>query len=84
MNFTLKIIKNDKTIQRVRTHSARRFGNSLRTINWKNCPLKVYLKVNYGKHEDCFGKMTTFYNDGWYDNKEDLWWAFDVFSKEKF
>ena len=82
MNFTFKVIKNNKVIQRVQTHSIRRFYNHIRTINWQNRPSKAYLRVSYGKYTDCFGKMVNFYNDGEYETKEDLWLAFNVF-KEK-
>jgi len=82
MNFTLKVIKNNQAIQRVRTHSIRRFYNHLRTINWEDGGKKVYLRLSYGKEQDVFGKMVTFYNDGWFENKEDLWLTFEAF-KEK-
>lgn len=82
MNFTLKATTNDKTIQRARTHSLRRFSDNLRTINWQNGPLKVYLRVNYDKREDCHGKMSVFYNDGTYQNEKDLWLAFNAFKGE--
>lgn len=81
-NYTLKVIKNRVTIQIVRTHSIRRFINNLRTINWKNGGVKVYLRVNYRKKVDVFGKLSTFYNDGWYKAKEDLWSAFNAFKEE--
>lgn len=82
MNFTLKVIKNRKTIQSVRTHSVRRFTNNLRTINWTKPYPSVHLRVSYGKQKDTFGKMVTFYNDGNYDNKTDLWQAFNAFIKD--
>lgn len=82
MNFTFKVIKNNKVIQKCQTHSVRRFINRLRTINWQNVGLKVYLRVNYGKHEDNFGKKVTFYNDGLYESKEDLWCTFNAFKEE--
>lgn len=82
MNFTFKIIKNGRVVQVVRTHSIRRFVNNLRTINWKDRGIKVYLRVNYGKKVDVFGKLSTFYNDGWYKTKEDLWLAFSAFKEE--
>lgn len=82
MNFTLKVINNNRIVQRVQAHSLRRFTNHLRTINWQNRPLKVYLRVSYGEHEDCFGKVGNFYNDGWYGNEKDLWQAFNAFKDE--
>lgn len=82
MNFTLKVTKNRANIQMVRTHSVRRFLNNLRTINWQNGPLKVYLRVSYEKQVCNFGCLCNFYNDGWYENKENLWLAFDAFKEE--
>ncbi len=81
MNFTLKIVKRNLTTQRVRTHSIRRFFHHLRTINWGNNPQKVYLRVSYGRYKDAFGKKVAFYNDGWYDSKNDLWSAFKAFKE---
>lgn len=82
INFTFEVVKNGKTIQRVRTHSMRRFLHHLRTINWQGGHPRVYLRVNYGKAEDVFGKISSFYNDGWYDNEKDLWHAFNAFKDE--
>ena len=79
MNFTLKVTKNGRVVQRVQTHSLRRFTKHLRTINWQNKPLKAYLRVSYGKRLDYWGKLSNFYNDGGYDNKHDLWLAFNAF-----
>ena len=72
MNFTLKIIKSGQVVQRVQTHSKRRFYNSIRTINWRNGVEKVYLRINYGKG---------FYNDGDYKNRKDLLYALLVFTE---
>jgi len=73
MNFSYKVIKNGKTIDKCRTRSIRRFTKNLRTINWGNSLLKVYLKVNYEK-----GVI----NEGFYENKEDLWLAFNAFVED--
>lgn len=87
MNLTFKVIKDNKTIRKCRTHSKRRFLNQLRTINWrelrKNKPSKVYLRVYYGRFIDNFGKKPAFYNDGFYTKKKDLWLAWEAFSAEK-
>lgn len=82
MNFTLKVYLKNRAIQRVRTHSIRRFINHLRTINWQNNGISVYLRISYGKQKDYFEKTITFYNDGWYETKNDLWHALNAF-KEK-
>jgi len=66
----------------VRTHSKRRFLNHLRTIKWQYKGIKVYIRVSYGKKVDVFGKLSTFYNDGLYENKEDLWSAFNAFKED--
>jgi len=82
LNFTFKVIKNDKVVDRCQTHSKRRFYNRIRRINWKIGVKKVYLRVSYGKGINNFGKMTPFYNDGWYGNKSDLWMAVAAFSEQ--
>lgn len=82
MNYTIKVYKNGKVVQKVTTHKIRRFLKSLRLINFQNEVLKVYLKVTYGKFIDAYGKKSLFYNDGTYDNKEDLWWAFNAFTEQ--
>lgn len=81
-NFTFRVIKNGKTIDRCQTHSKRRFNNRIRTINWQNRPLKVYLRVSYGVGEDVFGKMVNFYNDGEYETKNDLLSALSAFTEK--
>lgn len=81
LNFTYRIVKNGKTIQRYQTHSKRRFYNRMRTINWKDKPSRVYLRVSYGKGLTNFGKKETFYNDGWYKNKQELLFALNAFTE---
>lgn len=81
-NFTFRVIKNGKTIDECRTHSKRRFYGKIRTINWQNKPLKVYLRVYYGKHLSNFGKIERFWNDGYYDSRKDLMLALNAFMDE--
>jgi len=71
IRFTFRIVKNGKVIQRYDSSSLRRFKNHIGTINWQNRDFKVYLKVNYG---------SGFYNDGIYENREDLLFALDAFA----
>lgn len=82
LNYTSRILKNGKTIDRCQTHSKRRFYNRIRMINWRNSPIKVYLRVSYGKKKCIKGCLCTFYNDGWYNNENNLMWAFNAFSEE--
>lgn len=82
LNFTFRVIKNGKTIDRYQTHSKRRFYNRTRTINWKDGVEKVYLRVSYGKGIDNFGKVTNFYNDGEYKTKRDLLFALSAFTED--
>lgn len=80
--FTLKIIKNSKVVKKYTSHFQKRFVKNLRTINWQDGPLKVYLKVDYGKHLDNYNKLSSFYNDGIYERKKDLWLAFEAFTEK--
>jgi hypothetical protein len=83
MNFMLKVIKNGKIIIRVQPRSIRRFIKSLRSINWQDRGISAYLRINYGKQKGCFKNTITFYNDGWYKTKNDLWKAFNAFKEAK-
>lgn len=81
MNFSYKVIGNGKQVEICHSHSKRHFCTRLALINWHLNHLKVYLRVSYGKRMDNFGKLVTFYNDGWYENKKDFWLAFDAFTE---
>ncbi len=81
-NFTYRVIKNGKTIDRCQTHSKRRFYNKIGTINWQNSPLKVYLRVSYGRMECNMGCVCNFYNDGEYETKKDLLFALSAFTED--
>lgn len=79
LNFTFRVTKNGKTIQRCQTHSRRRFYNRIGRINWQNKPLKVHLRVNYGRAMCNRGCVCSFYNDGAYETKQDLLQALAAF-----
>lgn len=72
LNFTLRVIKDGKSIQRCQTHSRRRFYDRIGRINWQNKPLKVYVRVNYGRQVCNRGCLCSFHNDGVYETKQDL------------
>lgn len=82
MNYTLKIFKENKSIQMVRTHSKRLFLKIARTIKWGDWPFKVYLKVASSRFPDVNLKPTVFYNDGVYENKVDFWFALNAFMEK--
>ena len=75
-NYFYKVEKNRGVIDKCQTHSLRRFRNRIGTINWNSLRKNrevVYLRVNYGKHLDNFGKNTSFYNDGVYQDKKSFY-----------
>jgi hypothetical protein len=78
-NFTLKITRSGKEVERYQTHFKRRFYNRIRTIKW-DC--SYYLKVSYGKLLSNSGKYENFWNDGLYDNKKDLMLALNAFTED--
>ena len=78
MNYTLIIKSHGQKVQRVSTHSFRRFYRHLRTIKWQN-DISSYLCVSYGKSYDVFGQYRTFNNDGIYTNEHDLLQALRAF-----
>lgn len=79
LSFTFRVAKDGKTIQRYQTHSRRRFYNRISTINWQNKPLKVHLRVNYGRAMCNRGCICSFYNDGVYETRQDLLSALAAF-----
>ncbi len=81
LNYTFRVIKDGKTIDRCQTHSKRRFYNRIRTINWQDRLSKVYLRVNYGKAICNQGCRCSFYNDGEYQTNQDLMVALDGFTE---
>ena len=84
LNFAFHVTKNSKVIDKYRTHSKRRFLKRIGTINWKEGVEKVYLRVSYGKGLNAFGKVTTFYNDGEYNTREDLLSALTAFTEREY
>lgn len=82
MNYTAKIYKNGRMVLIIRTHKIRRFLKKTRLINFTNEGVKAYLKVDYGRFLDVWGKKTLFYNDGTYDNKQEFWEVFNAFTED--
>jgi hypothetical protein len=78
MNFTLIVKSHGQKVIRLECASFRRFYRQLRTIKWLD-DTSCYLRVSSGKDYDIFGKLQTFYNDGIYTNKTDLFQAFKAF-----
>lgn len=81
LNYTLKVFKKNKLVQRLETHSIRCFYNKVRTIKWHSGHSRVYLRVNYGNHLSGRNKIESFWNDGDYYNQKDLWQALEAFTE---
>jgi len=81
LNFTYKVIRNDKITAKCQTHSLRRFYHRIRTIKWQKGQ-SVYLRVNYGKALNNRGEITTFHNDGDYQTKGELLGALAAFTEK--
>lgn len=82
LNFLLKVLFPSGEIQRYETTAYRPFLHQIRTLNWQSSPLKVYLRVSYGKRECTKGCLCSFYNDGFYDNPSDLLEVFYSFVED--
>lgn len=83
-NYTLKLYKNGGRVETFRTKKRKRFFKILRTIKWQlDGVRKAYLKMSYGQKLDNYGKLSDFYNDGYYDNKEELLRVFKYFDQEE-
>lgn len=82
LNYTFRVVRNGKTVDRCQTHLRRRFSARLRTINWQITPLKVYLRVSYGRQKCNLGCVCNFANEGEYESKTDLLGAFAAFTEK--
>ena len=70
-NYTLKVFKDDREVQRVETHNLSLFTRKSRLINWLESNLEVYLRVSEGS-----------FNDGTYQNKKDFEIALKAFMEK--
>lgn len=80
-SFYFCVKKNGKVIDKAFTRSKRVFCRKIRMIK-KQKGIKIHLRVNYGRAENCFGKIVDFVNDGLYENSNDLCLAFEAFTKK--
>jgi hypothetical protein len=81
-NYSLRVIKKEKIVDSIRTHLLRVFLPHLRTVISDKEAWRAYLRVSYGKEKDSHGQWQTFYNDGWYENVEELQKAWEAFIEE--
>ncbi len=82
LNYTYKIKKDKKIVQRLSTHSLRVFLRELRTINFLQSSIEVYVRVFYGNSLCNRGCVCPSYNDGWYTRQKDLDFALQAFRGE--
>jgi len=73
MNFTLRVYKRGREVDRYETSSKRRFYNHVGTIKWNIAMILVKLRVSYGEG---------FVNEGDYRNKKDFMLALNAFSEK--
>lgn len=79
MFFKANIKKKGQVMRKVGTHKKRLFLKKMRTIKFTDSISEVYLRVDYGKSLDIFGKITIDRNDGFYEDREKLWQAISAF-----
>ena len=82
MKYSTKIYKNNKVVQTIRSSKIRSFLKKIRSVNFKEQEIKVYLKVESGILLDNFGKYSKGDNEGTYDNHVDFWHAFNAFTEK--
>jgi hypothetical protein len=68
-----------KIVRRQQTDKRRVFARILASLKKLALKEKWYIRVNYGKYKDNFGKLVDFYNDGEYTNKTELMKAYKAF-----
>jgi len=75
-----RVKRKGKTTQKFWSSSKEIFYKKARKINWKNKPLKLYLRVSYGKQKTFSGRYEVFHNSGVYETSRDFWLALKAFS----
>lgn len=78
-NYVLRVFRNKDKVDEVRTHSLHVFHRHLRTVISLKDPWRAYLRVSYGRAKDYRGQWLTFYNDGWYEDKDELLKSWNAF-----
>lgn len=78
LKITLKLWKQDGTVKRWHSTKSKRIYAILKAEKFR----KAYLKVSYGKQKDNHGEMVSFYNDGEYDDKNDLRLTVKAFTED--
>ncbi len=81
-NYTLKVKKDGKMVQRLSSHSLRIFLRETRTINFLKHDIEVYIRVFYGNSLCIQGCICPTFNDGWYKTRKDLDFAVKAFLDE--
>jgi antitoxin component YwqK of YwqJK toxin-antitoxin module len=82
--ITLRLyLKNGKTMKYYTNDKIKRIYSLVSLAKFPDKVLKAYVKVSYGKFLDAFGKMTEFYNDGYYTDKKELREVISIFWNEK-
>lgn len=77
IKFTLKIWKQDETVQKYYSTKIRRIIAKVKADKF----LKAYIKVSYGKGMTNKRKREEIYNDGIYDNPKELLEALSAFTE---
>lgn len=83
MKFIVKVYKDGQLVQKALRHKKTPFVHILRKYLLAENNISVYLRIEYGKELDVFGRLTQFYNDGEYSAEPDLWQAFCAFVEEE-
>ena len=81
-NFTLIVKKGRRVVLCTRSHLPARIMAGIRYARAKfNDKMSYCLRAYYGIHEDVFGKMVQFDNEGTWFNKKDTIKAFRAFKE---
>jgi len=80
-NHILRLYYKNGKVRRVIKTKKIPFLKVLCTINWGNSLKKVVLRISYGRHEDCWGKITHFHNEAEFlpNEKKEFWDCFSAF-----
>ena len=78
-NYLFRVMKGREVVYRYESVSRRCFLREIGSVNFLNRDILVYVRVSYGRGPDVRGGVSAFFNDGEYDNFEDLMYMVKAF-----
>lgn len=80
--YYFKRLRKGKVVLRLYTGKMNRISYLLKDTKFSEKGTQVYIRLEYGKKKDNFGKLVGFYNDGLYSTRKEAELAWQAFIGE--